>query len=320
MLNQTDYARQQRCDRCIIQTASLPSYHQPHSIMVNSLRSPQRFHHWLQFETTKIEHIAAELIDRIRPASLRSFDQIPMYPCDHARQTALIAPYLEGQSVAFIGDSDGTSLLLGILRRSGMPGPSRMLLLDFDERLLQVAQQVADEYGFDTILETRLYNVFDSLPSDLVEQFDWFYTNPPYGSHNQGKSGQLFITRGCEIVRSGGHGCIILPHDKARMWTRTSMHATQRLLCEHGWTVSEKINHMHRYRLDDDRYLTSALMLIEHSVGMNVQLMPYAGRQVLFDEIPRFYGRNVLPPYPRYIRNNGIFDFSWSVDEVTYHV
>jgi len=274
--------------------------------------SHPRLRHRLHISASRLELSMALLVDRARPASLRLFDQIPMNPDDHVRQIKLITPYLANQAVAFVGDSDGASILLCLLNKHPDWRPNRILLLDFDQRLLNVARDIAERFGFSHILETQLYNVFDALPPYLVGQFDWYYTNPPYGSHNQGASARLFITRGCELVRPCGKACIILPHDDERAWTRDVMLMTQRFLCQHGWVTSEKINELHRYRLDDDQNLTSSLMIVQRDAAHITQPMPYAGRRVKFDEIPLFYGRNVLPPYPRYIRSNNLQDFDWS--------
>jgi len=279
-------------------------------------RPRQMLHHRMQISASQREVSMGRLIDRVRPASLRLFDQIPMYPADHVRQIKLMTPYLAGQTVAFVGDSDCASLLLCLLNTRPSQRPSRMLLLDFDQRLLDRMHDVAKRCGFSHILETQLYNAFDTLPQHLVGQFDWFYTNPPYGSNNQGASARLFITRGCELTQPNGKGCIILPHDGERDWTRDAMLMTQRFLCQYDWVTSEKINELHRYRLDDDRNLTSSLMLVEHIADPVVQPMPYASRRVAFDEISLFYGRNVPQPYPRYIRSNGVMDFDWDEAKV----
>jgi predicted methyltransferase len=240
------------------------------------------------------------------------FDQIPMLPADHVRQIKIMAPYLAGKDVAFMGDSDGASLLLGLLGAHLGKLPRHMLLVDFDERLLVAARAFAQQHGFSHLLTTRLYNAFDPIPLDLRGQFDWFYTNPPYGSHNEGASVRLFVTRGSELTRAGGHGCIILPHDGERDWTRSAMRETQRFLVQHDWVVIEKLRGVHRYRLDDDRQLTSSLVLVDHTPGDQATPMPYAGRRVAFAEIPLFYGRTVNPPYPRYIRADGTLDCGWS--------
>ncbi|MCB0094202.1 MAG: bis-aminopropyl spermidine synthase family protein [Caldilineaceae bacterium] len=283
----------------------------------NSLlyRPPQSFRDNLAVEITGFDRAVVEIVSQLRPPSLREFDQIPMRSPDLIRQVKLMAPYLASKSVVFLGDHDGTSLLLGLMSKGqACPSPKSMLLLDFDERLLVAANELAHEYGFSDILKTDLYNVFDPVPSKLFGQFDWFYTNPPYGCRNQGESARLFIARCCEFAHSqNSKGCIILPDDENRPWTNTAMDATSKFLHQHNWTIDEKLNQMHQYQLDDDQELASSVILVKRSSCSSSESPPvsYAGRRVDFDEIPHFYGLTVKPPYPRYIKGDGSKSY-WS--------
>ena len=112
------------------------------------------------------------ILENTRPESLRDFDQIPMRGTDLLCQVKIVAPQLANKEVVFIGDHDGTSLLLGLLRSQGLiKAPSQMTLLDFDERLLKQARALALKYGFNDIFEARPYNVFHPIPADLRGQF-----------------------------------------------------------------------------------------------------------------------------------------------------
>lgn len=268
-------------------------------------------HERARIAPTATERRAVTLIERSRPIALRTYDQIPMRADDLLYQAKFIAPYVANKSVAFVGDYDSASALLGLLSTLGDAGPAHMLVLDFDERILAALQGVAHRHGFADRLEARLFNVFDPVPPDLAGRYDWFYTNPPYGSRNNGASGRLFIARGCEITHGDASGCIILPDDPARPWSRQAMLATQRFLITHDWVVREKFDAMHRYHLDDDRDLSSSLLLIDHvaAAARDGSDIPYAGRRVAATEVPYFYGRAVAPPYPRYIdrEGNGVF-------------
>ncbi len=286
----------------------------------SSRLSKQRIKDAIHLDVSERELAVAKYVDLIRPRSLRSFDQIPMLPEDHVRQIKLIAPYLENQSVALMGDSDCVALMLALLGKKALPRPRYMCIFDFDERLLHLVRRIADSGGFGHVLDTQRYNVFDPLPFQFVGQFDWFYTNPPYGSHNEGASARLFITRGCEMVRPGGQGCMILPDDEERPWTQRAMRQTQRMLAQHDWYVAEKVNNLHSYRLDDDPGLTSSLVLIAHDVNGNRIPMPFAGQRVAPNEIPQFYGRNVHLPYPRYVSLDATFDYDWETGENVAHV
>ncbi len=275
----------------------------------------------LRMSFSAAEREAVRLVAQNRPLPLREFDQIPMYNRDLLRQAKLIAPYLAGKTVAFVGDIDSTSLMLGMLTLCSNPSPARMVLLDFDARLLTAARKMASRYGFSRLLETRMHNFFDPVPADLIGTCDWFYTNPPFGSNNQGASAQLFIARGQELCKEeGASGCIIMPYDTNRAWTTQTWLATQRFLVNGGWGVREKVDGMHRYHLDDDPELTSSMILVDAIMGGLLDAASYAGRRVPFDEIPLFYGRSVQPPYPRYIREDGSFDMDWSVEEGGYSI
>ncbi len=254
-------------------------------------------------QVTAVERAAAILVEQARPLALRAYDQIPMRSEDLIRQVRLVAPLLADRAVAFVGDYDSASALIGLLGAHDAPCPSHMLVLDFDDRVLATLEMIARRHGFADRLEVRRYNVFDPVPPDLVGRYDWFYTNPPYGASNNGESGRLFIARGCELVRRDGRGCIILPDDANRPWTRRAMMATQQFMAAHNWLVRAKLDDMHHYHLDDDPHLASSLLLVEHvadAYGVR-RAMPYIGRRVQAPEIPHFYGRRVAPPYPAHI-------------------
>ncbi len=259
-------------------------------------------------QVTPEEEQLLALWEDARPESLRDFDQIPMRGSDLLCQVKLIAPHLAGKRVVFVGDHDGTSLLLGLLSSHGLlRGPAQMALLDFDDCLLEVARTFAEGHHFSEWFAGRLYNVFDPPPKELIGTFDAFYTNPSYGASNSGASARLFITRGCELtnsVRSAGY--ILLPTDHERLWTRASMLATQTFLINHGLGVTTQLPQLHRYHLDDDATLMSSLLCVEREAAiMYAPPLPWQGRTVNPSEIPHFYGRDVLPPYPRYIAVDG---------------
>jgi hypothetical protein len=89
------------------------------------------------------------------------------------------------------------------------------------------------------------------------------------------------------------------------------MLATQAFLTRYGWLLFRVDPEAHKYHLDDDRDLPSSALLVEHvERGHAGDHMPYSGRAVGADEIEHFYGREVQPPYPRYIHPDGQ-DYSW---------
>jgi len=263
--------------------------------------------------TLSPEHLAlGEMIERLRPPALRDFDQIAMQTPDLLRQAWAMAPLLDRRTVVFVGDSDATCLVLGLLvARIGL-GPETMLLLDFDRRLLACARAFADEHGFGHRLVVRAYNVLDPVPEELIGRYDWYYTNPPYGSRNAGLSARLFLHRGIELTkRRHGQGCAILPCDPERPWTEDAWAQTRHFLQVHGWAVTHQLPAAHCYHLDDDPELTSTATLLRRGRSLGTQPLPFQGRRVAMTEIADFYGRAVQPPFPRYIREDESFDYDW---------
>ncbi len=84
------------------------------------------------------------------------------------------------------------------------------------------------------------------------------------------------------------------------------MRATQGFLLAHDWAVTTLIPQLHRYHLDDDAALMSSLLCVERATRMaSGPPMPWQGRAVTHTEIPHFYGKGVLPPFPKYLATDG---------------
>ncbi len=290
--------------------------HLTSSSRTGNLRTGRFTARFVAYRATDEDRELGALIEATRPPSLREFDQIPMQASDLLRQVRAVAPLLAGRSVGFVGDSDMTSLALGLTAVRGGQRPASMLLLDFDRRLLARAQAFAEEHGFGHLLSIRAYNVFDALPQDLVGRLDWFYINPPYGSRNAGLSARLFVHRGMELIKArSGRGCAILPCDPDRPWTQTAWNGTEAFLHEQGWAVTEKIDGAHRYHLDDDPGLRSSAILVRRVRSTSTPPLPLAGMPVDMNLVEDFYGRAVKPPFPHYIREDGTSDLLWETAE-----
>jgi len=127
-----------------------------------------------------------------RPRPLREYDQIYMMSGDMLAQAELMKDYVDSKRLVFLGDGDGMSMLFGLLATKGeMAPPKRMLVLDFDKRILENIQRFAASNGFKSsgvVLYTEPYNVLDPIPDEHFGTSDFFYINPPYGSKNFGRS------------------------------------------------------------------------------------------------------------------------------------
>ncbi|MCX6168707.1 MAG: bis-aminopropyl spermidine synthase family protein [Ignavibacteriales bacterium] len=242
-----------------------------------------------------------DLADKVvlsRPPALRDNDQIYMMSGGMILQTLLMHDYIGGKHIIFVGDGDGMSMMFGIFSHHGIiPKPSYMTVLDMDKRTLSHIKRFANAEGFGHIIDVRSYNVFETVPKDLVEQADVFYTNPPYGSKNCGNSGIVFLSRCMELSKkSKSYGIAILPYGSGHPWSITAMYNIQKFVVDHGYSVSEMICGLHKYHLPDNPILASGYVVMDR---INYIPHPWTNSVVPSEYLKNFYGdhNNTLPHY-----------------------
>jgi len=141
------------------------------------------------------EHLA-ELADR-RPKVDVKLDQ------SHATsETALKrAVYLfehdaiEGRDLLILGDDDLTSLAIGLFAVQLDIAVRRIVVLEFDRRLVDFLNELADQMGLP--LSVIAHDLREEIPSEFVGQFDAFLTDPPYTLAGL----NLFVSRGATALR-----------------------------------------------------------------------------------------------------------------------
>lgn len=192
-----------------------------------------------------------------RPLPLREFDQIHMKVGDMVLQSEIIADWADGKRLAFIGDGDAISVCVAYLRaRHVLPfGPSKIIVYDFDERTVNAVKRFADRESISHIIDAKLYNVLDALPDE--GEFDFFYTNPPWGASNNGESVNAFAQRGFEAVGFDGDGVVVIADDDELAWPKEVLGQVQRYAYEKGFFVSKMQRKVHGYHLDDAPELKS---------------------------------------------------------------
>jgi predicted methyltransferase len=201
-------------------------------------------------DTAEINLIAHITQHPDRPTPLRAYDQIYMLPGSQLIQAKLIADYLYKRDVVLMGDGDCMALVLALLAQAKIiDKPAHMTVLDFDQRILTFIQNVSKELKLEKdLIETVLYNVRDPTPVGLRERADVFYTNPPYGSADQGHCGRVFIGRCMELCKSvGSWGVAILPFEHHTPWSRIAMANIQPFLIANGYIITEMIRGVHEY-------------------------------------------------------------------------
>lgn len=226
-----------------------------------------------------------------RPRPLREFDQIFMKAADMLLQTEHVGRHFDGRRVVCIGDGDAIGVCLVHLHKQGLmeKGPRSVHVLDFDERVIMSIRRFAKAYGLEDRLSSELYNVIDPVPKKHWRKFDGFYTNPPFGAYNKGRSVQAFALRGEEAVGRDGVGCLVIADDQRHSWSREVLRSTERQMLDTGFVIAELIPEFHGYHLDDAPDLTSCSLVVHRTEPPGVK---YASKQLDEAQLADFYGRN----------------------------
>lgn len=241
-----------------------------------------------------------------RPRPIRKIDQIFMLPGSQLVQALLAIDYLKYRDVVFVGDGDCMGLVVAHLaNRCVFKGPSKIRIFDFDERILAFVELVIRDLRLPPDLITvHRYNVRDPIDPRYAQAHDVFYTNPPYGSADDGKCGQLFLSRCMEFCKPApSWGMALLPFAHKEDWSRTAMLGIQNFLGAHGYVVSEMIREVHQYHLDDRPSLMSSNVVVDRVKNVTP---PFAGKHFKDGEMPNFYGRTPMK-VPAYINRKGNF-------------
>ena len=198
-----------------------------------------------------------------RPQPLREFDQIFMKTTDMLLQAEHVGKYFDNKRVIFIGDGDAIGLCLLHLHNQRLveKGPASVHVLDFDERIVLSIRKFANDFGIADRITSELYNVVDPLPREHWHVFGGFYTNPPFGASNTGKSIEAFLMRGSEAVGQDGVACIVLPDHHDYPWTQEILRNTERWIINNDFVISEVLPEFHHYHLDDAPSLTSCSLV-----------------------------------------------------------
>ena len=224
-----------------------------------------------------------------RPPPIREFDQIYMKISDMLLQAELLSRWVDGKSVVFIGDGDAIGLTLVHLQALEIftRGPSHVHILDFDERIVNSVISFSKNYQLEEKISAELYNVADPLPSAHLGKFEAFYTNPPYGASNGGRSVEVFLNRGDEALTNNGIACVVAADDPTLEWTQDVMNQVQNCLIGSGYTITEMLPRFHHYHLDDTPDLTSCSLIAIRYGDLRVKTSSEA---LAKDDLDKFYG------------------------------
>jgi predicted methyltransferase len=228
-----------------------------------------------------------------RPPAIREFDQIYMKHADLLIQTELVSKWFSDRDVVFVGDGDAVGLCLTYLHSLGelQSGPRRVLVIDFDERVVNSVDAFAARYSLKDKISAQLYNVADSFPQELWGSFNAFYTNPPFGAINSGISIRSFLLRGLEACNNDCLGCVVLADSakKDPKWVNEVLFNVQKFILDQGCITAEMIPKLHTYHLDDDPTLTSCSIIFKR-IRENAE--HYCSNPLKQADRKNFYGTN----------------------------
>ena len=224
-----------------------------------------------------------------RPPTIREFDQIYMMISDMLLQAELLSRWFDGKSVICVGDGDAIGLTLVHLKTQGIfaRGPAHVHILHFDERIVNSINSFAKIFRLEDEISAELYNVADPLPDTHLGKFKAFYTNPPFGASNEGRSVEAFLRRGDEALGRDGIACVVVADDPTLTWTKLVIKQVQHNLLENGYTIAEMLPQFHHYHLDDAPELTSCSLIAVRHDASGVKSESQA---LLTDDLENFYG------------------------------
>lgn len=246
-----------------------------------------------------------------RPRPIRQFDQIYMKSGDMVLQSELVASWADGKRLAFIGDGDAISICVAYLKKRDIIeyGPSKIVVFDFDERIVNAVKRFADKERLDN-LDAVLYNCLDAFPQP--GRFDLFYTNPPWGASNNGESVNVFAERGIEATGYSGSGLIVIADDPELEWPKQVLASAQSFALHNQHYVSRMMPRMHLYHLDDAPDLRSC--------NLEISALPGPSRKVRSQQVTdperlkNFYGRSNTPRV-KYVRETKRLDYGNAHDD-----
>ncbi|MEC0239953.1 bis-aminopropyl spermidine synthase family protein [Paenibacillus dokdonensis] len=137
----------------------------------------------------------------LRPSVDVQIDQSKCTPETSLRRAILCLKQhaLIGKKILCVGDDDLVSVSIGLLLQRLFPDGGHTVthvdVLDIDERFLRYIETIAKERGLP--IGCHRLDLRESLPENLHEQFDCFFTDPPYTLQGMG----LFVSRGIQALK-----------------------------------------------------------------------------------------------------------------------
>ncbi|MGH8904004.1 MAG: bis-aminopropyl spermidine synthase family protein [Egibacteraceae bacterium] len=226
----------------------------------------------------------AEDVMRHRPSAVTAIDQCHLDAASLLRRLAAVSALrpVSCSRVAFVGDDDLASIAL---LRSGPP--ARLLLVDIDERILNVVGAEAKRLGVtDRVVLEQLDLSAAADVSRLMdrhgESFDLVVTDPPYAEGGM----RTFVGTGLRLAAYGGEIHIAVPALIAESWTDELLLTVQSELLACGFVIERVHPGAFTYLTSD---VVSSLVVARRIPGSRLAAGP------IVSGLDRFYTRRTPP-------------------------
>ncbi len=147
-----------------------------------------------------------------RPTPLKKLDQVYMDEKSVMKTCIELGEIVRNKKLLFIGDDDLLSIYL-----SKFYDPKSTVVIDIDMRIIKHIKMLREKLSLKNLMVVK-HDIRDPLPTHISNNFDIFYTNPPYGSKNNGDSCIAFIIRGLESLKLGGQGVFVIASSSEGQW------------------------------------------------------------------------------------------------------
>ncbi len=148
---------------------------------------------------------------------------------------------LAGSNIFVVGDDDLLSIAASL---TGLP--SKIFVVDIDERLIDFINKTADKEGL--AVEAMKYDVQQAFPEFLRKRFDVFVTDPVETIPGL----KLFLSRGVSTLK--GEGCSGYFGITTLEASRRKWYEIQKLILEMGFTITDIRRHFNVYPEEEKNF------------------------------------------------------------------
>jgi len=163
---------------------------------------------------------------------------------------------IKSKKIVLLGDDDFVFAILGLMGESY----EEVLVLDVDERILNVVDMVCKEYSFPKI-RTEKYDARQKLRPELLGKYDTVVIDPPYTSIGV----KIFLNRALELLKPGLGRKIFLYYGNSFKSPEKFLEV-QEIVNARSLLIKDKIENFARYYGAESIGSNSSLYVLESTI------------------------------------------------------